>query len=39
MTPATHEYADGARYASLKGIMQAKKKPIAEQTLASLGAM
>lgn len=37
VTPATHEYADGARYASLKGIMQAKKKPIAEQTLASLG--
>ena len=37
VTPATHEYADGARYASLKGIMQAKKKPIAEQTLAGLG--
>jgi electron transfer flavoprotein beta subunit len=37
VTPATHDYADGARYASLKGIMQAKKKPIAEQTLASLG--
>jgi len=37
VTPATHEYADGARYASLKGIMQAKKKPIAEQALASLG--
>jgi electron transfer flavoprotein beta subunit len=37
VTPADHEYADGARYASLKGIMQAKKKPIAEQTLASLG--
>jgi electron transfer flavoprotein beta subunit len=37
VTPATHEYADGARYASLKGIMAAKKKPIAEQTLASLG--
>lgn len=36
-TPATHEYADGARYASLKGIMQAKKKPIAEQPLAGLG--
>ena len=28
VTPATHKYADGARYASLKGIMQAKKKPI-----------
>ena len=37
VTPATHEYADGARYASLKGIMQAKKKPIAEQPLAGLG--
>ena len=36
-TPATHEYADGARYASLKGIMQAKKKPIADQPLAGLG--
>jgi electron transfer flavoprotein beta subunit len=36
-TPATHEYADGARYASLKGIMQAKKKPIAEQPLTGLG--
>jgi electron transfer flavoprotein beta subunit len=37
VTPADHEYADGARYASLKGIMQAKKKPIAEQPLAGLG--
>jgi electron transfer flavoprotein beta subunit len=37
VTPAAHEYADGARYASLKGIMQAKKKPIAEQPLAGLG--
>lgn len=37
VTPATHEYADGARYASLKGIMQAKKKPIAEQSLSALG--
>jgi electron transfer flavoprotein beta subunit len=37
VTPAGHEYAEGARYASLKGIMQAKKKPIAEQALASLG--
>jgi len=36
-TPAGHEYAEGARYASLKGIMQAKKKPIAEQALSSLG--
>ena len=30
-------YADGARYASLKGIMAAKKKPIEETTLAALG--
>lgn len=37
VTPATHEYAEGARYASLKGIMQAKKKPIAEQPLSGLG--
>lgn len=37
VTPAGHEYADGARYASLKGIMQAKKKPIAEQPLSGLG--
>jgi electron transfer flavoprotein beta subunit len=36
-TPAAHEYADGARYASLKGIMQAKKKPIAEKPLTGLG--
>ena len=33
-TPETHKYNDGARYASLKGIMAAKKKPIAEQPLA-----
>jgi electron transfer flavoprotein beta subunit len=37
VTPAAHEYGDGARYASLKGIMQAKKKPIAEQPLSGLG--
>jgi electron transfer flavoprotein beta subunit len=37
VTPETHEYAEGARYASLKGIMQAKKKQIAEQPLAGLG--
>jgi electron transfer flavoprotein beta subunit len=30
-------YPDGARYASLKGIMAAKKKPIEELTLAALG--
>jgi electron transfer flavoprotein beta subunit len=37
-TADTHKYNEGARYASLKGIMQAKKKPIEQVTLASLGA-
>jgi electron transfer flavoprotein beta subunit len=36
-TPADHKYNEGARYASLKGIMQAKKKPIDQITLESLG--
>jgi electron transfer flavoprotein beta subunit len=36
-TPETHKYNEGARYASLKGIMQAKKKPIEQLTLAELG--
>jgi electron transfer flavoprotein beta subunit len=36
-TPSGHKYNEGARYASLKGIMQAKKKPIEQITLASLG--
>jgi electron transfer flavoprotein beta subunit len=30
-------YAEGPRYASLKGIMAAKKKPIADTTMAALG--
>ena len=30
-------YPDGPRYASLKGIMAAKNKPIEQQTLAGLG--
>jgi electron transfer flavoprotein beta subunit len=30
-------YAEGPRYASLKGIMAAKKKPIEETSLAALG--
>ena len=30
-------YAEGPRYASLKGIMAAKKKPIAEMKLADVG--
>jgi electron transfer flavoprotein beta subunit len=36
-TPEGHKYNEGARYASLKGIMQAKKKPIEQLTLAGLG--
>lgn len=36
-TPATHAYQEGPRYASLKGIMAAKNKPIEQQTLAGLG--
>ena len=36
VTPADHPYAEGARYASLKGIMAAKKKPIAETALKAL---
>lgn len=36
-TPADHKYNDGARYASLKGIMQAKKKPIDQSKLGELG--
>ena len=40
VTPEGHEYAKlevGGRYASLKGIMQAKKKPIDQMSLADLG--
>lgn len=37
VTPDDHTYNEGARYASLKGIMQAKKKKIDEKDLASLG--
>jgi electron transfer flavoprotein beta subunit len=37
VTPKEKVYADGPRYASLKGIMAAKKKPIEEVALASLG--
>ena len=36
-TAADFAYAEGARYASLKGIMAAKKKPIEETTAAALG--
>lgn len=38
VTPAAHKYNEGARYASLKGIMAAKKKAIDVQPLASLSA-
>jgi electron transfer flavoprotein beta subunit len=34
ITPDSHEYQEGPRYASLKGIMKAKKKPMEEKTLA-----
>jgi electron transfer flavoprotein beta subunit len=37
VTPAEHKYNEGARYASLKGIMQAKKKPIDAKKLGDLG--
>lgn len=37
VTPEDHVYNEGARYASLKGIMQAKKKKIDEVELSELG--
>ena len=37
VTPDSHEYQEGARYASLKGIMKAKKKPMDEKTPADYG--
>ena len=37
VTPDAHKYGEGARYASLKGIMAAKKKAIDVRTLADLG--
>lgn len=36
-TPDGYEYADGPRYASLKGIMKAKKKELKEIPIAELG--
>jgi electron transfer flavoprotein beta subunit len=36
-TPDTHTYAEGPRYASLKGIMAAKKKELKELKLTDLG--
>ena len=37
VTPESHEYQDGPRYASLKGIMKAKKKPMDKKTMGDLG--
>ncbi len=37
VTDSGHAYPEGARYASLKGIMAAKKKPIVEQPLSAFG--
>ena len=40
VTPDDHQYAKlevGGRYASLKGIMQAKKKPIDQMSIGDLG--
>jgi len=37
VSPADKPYQDGPRYASLKGIMAAKKKPIDKLTFAELG--
>ena len=37
VTPESHEYQDGPRYASLKGIMKAKKKPMDHKSLSDLG--
>ncbi len=37
ITPDSHEYQDGPRYASLKGIMKAKKKPMEHKTLGDYG--
>ena len=40
VTPDDHHYAKlevGGRYASLKGIMQAKKKPIDQMSIGDLG--
>lgn len=37
VTPADKKYEEGPRYASLRGIMAAKKKKIDEKTMAALG--
>ncbi len=37
VTPDSHEYQEGPRYASLKGIMKAKKKPMDQKSLGDYG--
>lgn len=37
VTPDSHAYQEGPRYASLKGIMKAKKKPMDSKSLGDLG--
>jgi electron transfer flavoprotein beta subunit len=37
VTPDSHAYEEGPRYASLKGIMAAKKKELKEMSLSDLG--
>jgi electron transfer flavoprotein beta subunit len=37
VTPDGHAYQEGPRYASLKGIMKAKKKPMDTKSLGDLG--
>ena len=39
VTPDSHEYQEGPRYASLKGIMQAKKKPLDHKSAADVGGL
>jgi electron transfer flavoprotein beta subunit len=37
VTPDSHSYEEGPRYASLKGIKAARDKPLVERTLGELG--
>jgi len=37
VTDASHAYPEGPRYASLKGIMKAKRKPLEQKSAADLG--
>jgi electron transfer flavoprotein alpha/beta subunit len=36
LTPASHKYADGVRYASLANVAQAKRKPLEVKKLADV---